>query len=77
MRCQLCRGLVVLGAPDTLSSDGRWLKWMTWVRDNGGLLAAEALLLTPEERDTGKFDPDVNAAALLLSRSSKAKKQRR
>ena len=50
---------------------------MSWVRDNGGLLAAEALLLTPEEKDSGKFDPDVNAAALLLERSAKSRRHRR
>ena len=71
-----CRGLVVLGAPDTLSSDGRWLKWMSWVRDNGGLLAPEALLLTAEEKGTGKFDPDVNAATLLLQKAAKPKGRR-
>ena len=68
---------MVLGAPDTLSSDGRWLKWMTWVRDNGGLLAPEALLLTAEEQETGKFDPDVNAATLLLQKASKYRGRRR
>jgi len=65
-----CRGLVVVGNPDTLSSDPRWLTWMNWVRDQGGLLSPEALLLSPEEKATGKFDPDVSAASIVVQGDS-------
>ena len=53
----VCRGLVVVGAPDTLAADERWRQWMVWVRDRGGLLAPEALRPTPEEIQSGFFDP--------------------
>lgn len=56
------RGLVVVMNPDTLSSDPRWMTWMTWVRDQGGLLAYRALAITQDEKSQGLFDPDMDAA---------------
>ena len=47
---------MVVGAPQTLSADVRWNKWLRWVRDNESFLAPEALLLTQEERANGVFD---------------------
>ena len=47
---------MVVGAPQTLSADVRWNKWLRWVRDNESFLAPDALLLTEEERANGVFD---------------------
>ena len=47
---------MVVGAPQTLSADVRWNRWLRWVRDNESFLAPEALLLTEEERVNGTFD---------------------
>ena len=65
----------MVGNPDTLSSDERWLTWMNWVRDQGGLLSPEALLLTEEEKASGKFDPDVSAANIVVHGSSPSRER--
>jgi len=61
---------VVVGNPDTLAGDRNWLKWLNWVRDEGGLLSTEALLLTQAEKDLGRFDPDVSATKIFIQRAS-------
>ena len=54
-----CRGLVVVGSPKTLSSDGVWRSWIRWVRDHGAFLTANALPLCPWE------SPDDNLVGEL------------
>lgn len=56
---------MVLGSPDTLSADTRWQRWLRWVRDRGGFLSPEALLLTPEEKAGGCFDPTAETASIV------------
>ena len=43
------RGLVVVGSPNTLSSDGGWRAWIRWVRDHGAFATANSLPLCPWE----------------------------
>ena len=45
-----CRGLVVVGSPATLSSDGVWRAWIRWIRDHGAFATANALPLCPWEQ---------------------------
>ena len=49
-RCAAGRGLVVVGSPATLSSDGIWRAWLRWVRDHGAFATANALPLCPWEQ---------------------------
>lgn len=66
---RLRRGLVVVGAPLTLSADENWRRWLDWVRDHGGFLAPKALKLSDEERAAGMFDPQVEESDVVVART--------
>ncbi|BDA47014.1 probable regulator of nonsense transcripts 1 homolog at C-terminar half [Coccomyxa sp. Obi] len=53
------RGLVVVGSPNTLSSDASWRGWIRWVRDHGAFATANALPLCPWE------SPDDDSSAAI------------
>ena len=56
---QFHRGLVVVGSPNTLSSDASWRGWIRWVRDHGAFATANALPLCPWE------SPDDDSSAAI------------
>ena len=45
----LCRGLVVVGNPQTLRSDARWAQWLDWVERHGAELSPDELLHRGDE----------------------------
>ena len=45
----LCRGLVVVGNPQTLRSDARWAQWLDWVERHGAEYNADELLSRGDE----------------------------
>ena len=63
------RGLVVVGSPNTLSSDGGWRAWIRWVRDHGAFATANSLPLcpweSPEDRDALLAGIDTSELAPL------------
>ena len=50
---------MVVGSPNTLSSDASWRGWIRWVRDHGAFATANALPLCPWE------SPDDDASAAI------------
>ncbi len=59
-----CRGLVVVGSPKTLSSDGVWRSWIRWVRDHGAFLTANALPLCPWENANDSLVSELDVSDL-------------
>lgn len=55
---------MVIGSPNTLSSDGVWRSWIRWVRDNGAFSTANSLPLCDWENPAEAFLADVDITGL-------------
>ena len=38
-----CRGLVIVGSPETLKANSNWLEWLEWVRSQNAILHSDDL----------------------------------
>ncbi len=38
-----CRGLVIVGSPETLKANSNWLEWLEWIRSQNAILHSDDL----------------------------------